>query len=262
MKLIARDLRRPFERALEFQRRTIELIADDVRPIDAGSVVRTPSLPQVWSLNHVRVTVPLALSEIVELADAELAGLSYRDVRIEFDSAGPELEQAFRAAGWMVEREVLMALRHEPRRRADTSAVAECSGEAMLEAMRSWFAEEPPEKSSEDLRQLVEYSHRESRAREDRLFAIMDGAGRRALAITKLRSAGAIAQLEDVYTLPAARGRGYARSLLTHVTALAREGGHELTFIVADDQDWPKLLYREIGFEPIGYTRTAHREVG
>ena len=28
--------------------------------------------------------------------------------------------------------------------------------------------------------------------------------------------------------------------------------GHELIFIVADDDDWPKDLYARLGFDPIG----------
>jgi hypothetical protein len=30
------------------------------------------------------------------------------------------------------------------------------------------------------------------------------------------------------------------------------DSGNDLTFLVADDDDWPKNLYAEIGFEPVG----------
>ena len=43
--------------------------------------------------------------------------------------------------------------------------------------------------------------------------------------------------------IPEARGRGYGRMLVTRGDRAGREGGHELTFIVADDNDWPKQLY-------------------
>jgi len=29
---------------------------------------------------------------------------------------------------------------------------------------------------------------------------------------------------------------------------------HDLTFLVADAHDWPKDLYRKLGFEPVGST--------
>jgi GNAT superfamily N-acetyltransferase len=257
MKVIAPEMNSSFQRALDFMRHTIKLTADDLRPIDGGCVVRTPSLPQVWSLNHVRLTKSLPLAEAVEIADEQLFDLPYRQLHLEHGHGGPQLELQFRAAGWKVEREVVMALRREPDRAAATEAVAECSEEAMLAVMARWFAEGPPATSPEAVGQLVDYSRRESRARDDRRFAILDVDGR-ASAVTKLRSTGPIAQLEDVYTAPEARGRGHARALLTYVTSLARSEGHELIFIVADDEDWPKLLYRKIGFDPIGYTRTTH----
>jgi hypothetical protein len=38
------------------------------------------------------------------------------------------------------------------------------------------------------------------------------------------------------------------------------ETGNELTFLVADDEDWPKQMYAGLGFEPVGrryeFTRT------
>ena len=67
-----------------------------------------------------------------------------------------------------------------------------------------------------------------------------------------LYSDGTVAQVEDVYTVPEERSRGYARRLVTKAAEVARADGHELVFIVADADDWPQRLYRQIGFEPIG----------
>jgi predicted GNAT family acetyltransferase len=61
-----------------------------------------------------------------------------------------------------------------------------------------------------------------------------------------------------VYTIPQARGRGYARALVSHAAAEAWKAEHELSFIVADDNNWPKQLYRRIGFEPLGRTWLLH----
>jgi predicted GNAT family acetyltransferase len=65
----------------------------------------------------------------------------------------------------------------------------------------------------------------------------------------------ASAWVEDVYTVPDARERGYARTLVTHATAIARSERKGLTFIIADDDDWPKNLYSRIGFERVGQMR-------
>ena len=65
--------------------------------------------------------------------------------------------------------------------------------------------------------------------------------------------------MEDVYTAPEARGRGYARALVCRAVELARSGGHDLVFITADDNDWPKLLYERLGFRPLGRVWQFHR---
>jgi len=126
--------------------------------------------------------------------------------------------------------------------------------------MRRWAAEEHPDiVAGVAVEQLDEYNRREGRLWKERRFGILGGDGT-PVAITKLRSDGTDAWVEDVYTVPEARGRGYARALVSHAADLARSAHYELTFIVADDNDWPKHLYEKIGFRPIGRTRTFHRE--
>ncbi len=85
----------------------------------------------------------------------------------------------------------------------------------------------------------------------ERSFGILDDTGA-PVALTKLRSRRGTAWVEDVYTAPEARRRGFARTLVTYATGLARSAGHELVFIIADDNDWPKHLYESIGFRPVG----------
>jgi ribosomal protein S18 acetylase RimI-like enzyme len=55
-----------------------------------------------------------------------------------------------------------------------------------------------------------------------------------------------------VGTLESHRGRGYARALILHAAAEARRAGAKLVFLVADDEDWPKELYRRLGFDELG----------
>jgi GNAT superfamily N-acetyltransferase len=246
-----------FEQALSFINRTTELAADHVQAIDQGIVVRSPSLPEVWSGNQLVLTEPLSLPEIRALADEHLSALPYRQVQILDQGAGAQLEQPFRAAGWRLERDVVMALRRGPDRIVDTGIVVEVDEDQTLELMRRWYLEGPPEIAADGMRQVIEYARREGRLRGDRRFGVMADAGGLA-AMTKLRSDGQITQLEDVYTVPEARGRGYARALLTHAIACAREQPHELIFIVADDNGWPKHLYNRLGFEAVGHTWVVH----
>jgi GNAT superfamily N-acetyltransferase len=234
----------------------IAATADTIRSIDAGIVACTPSLPLVWAVNQLRVDKALTFEELVDLADEEMAGFDYRHIAVEHQQAGPGLEQAFRTAGWKVERDVLMILSGSAGP-ADTSVVEAAGEDEVLEVMRHWYEEAEPAPS--EIEQLVAYGRREARTLGDRLLGIRSGDGR-LVAITKLRSDGASAQVEDVYTLPEARGRGFARALISRATELAREGGHELVFIVADDADWPKLLYGRLGFQSAGHLWHFHRD--
>jgi ribosomal protein S18 acetylase RimI-like enzyme len=61
------------------------------------------------------------------------------------------------------------------------------------------------------------------------------------------------AQVEDVGTLPEHRGRGYATAVVLAAIAAARADGAEFVFLVADLDDWPKELYRKLGFDELGY---------
>ncbi|MDP9393173.1 MAG: GNAT family N-acetyltransferase, partial [Actinomycetota bacterium] len=68
-----------------------------------------------------------------------------------------------------------------------------------------------------------------------------------------------VAQVEEVATEPAARGRGLASALVVEAVRRARSAGAELVFLVAEADDWPEKLYRRLGFSDVGritsYTR-------
>lgn len=236
-------------RVLTFLRANLARTADELRPIAEGCVVSSPSLPAVWSVNHVRVAVPLAFQSIVELADEQMRRCRYLQVLLENQDAGPALEAEFRGASWKTERELLMALSAPPDREVDTSIVIDAGEAEAAEVMRRWYGED--ELDPRALAQLVDFSRRESRACGDRLLGVRSSDGR-LVAVSKLRGDGRTAQVEDVYTTPEARGRGFGRALVTRAVELARDAGHDLIFITADDNDWPKELYARIGFRPLG----------
>jgi GNAT superfamily N-acetyltransferase len=200
-----------------------------------------------------------AAADVLALSEANQPHVPFRHVVAEGDAGSRPLEDPFRAAGWTVDKELVMALTEGPDREVDTRAVIDLSEEQMLALMRRWLIEERPGTSADRLDQVEEYNRREGRLWRERRLGLLDSGGAPA-AVTKLRSDGTTAWVEDVYTVPEARGRGYARVLVGHAAELARSSGHELTFIIADDNDWPKHLYARIGFRPIGLIRTFHRD--
>jgi GNAT superfamily N-acetyltransferase len=240
-------------------RRTLELAGEEKRPVPGGWVIRTPSLPADWHLNHIHLAEAVTRRDAVRLAREHLDGLPYRHLEVEEGAGAEQLVRALRADGWEVVPEVIMALLTPPESATDGAHVVEQDEERMLALMRRWIVEdERPDPDA--LAEHVESCRRRARASGERHFGIENGA-RELVSMTNLRTSGAIAQVENVYTAPEVRGRGYARTLVTHVTRLAADAGHELTFITADANDWPKDLYARLGFEPIGRTWLAHRRV-
>ena len=84
-----------------------------------------------------------------------------------------------------------------------------------------------------------------------RYFAVLLGG--EVVSYTDLYQDGPDAQIEDVGTLQEHREHGYASAVVLAAIAEAREDGAEFVFLVADLEDWPKELYRRLGFDELGY---------
>jgi GNAT superfamily N-acetyltransferase len=249
-----------FERASAFHTRALELTADTVQEIDVGWVVLTPSLPEVWSLNQLLLAKPIQWTTALQRAEEHLATVPYRHLLADDDGLGRALEASLRRNGFKVERELVMAIAggtHASPGRAHR--IIEPDEPAMIELERRWLLEDD-RTTADGLDQLIEAALREGRAFGERRFGIAGDEGD-LVALTKLRSHGHTAQVEDVYTAPEARRRGFASTLVAHAVTQAQEAGHDLIFIVADDRDWPKQLYARLGFKPVGRRWTFHRAV-
>jgi GNAT superfamily N-acetyltransferase len=246
--------------ALEFQRGTLERTADRMWAIDGGRVALTPSLPTVYIANTVELTGRVTYHQAVAVTEEQMRDLPYRQLTIDDAATARQLEPSFVADGWTVDRDLVMALARPLDREVDTADVRECDEREISRLMAEWISKKPSIERHE-VDQVVEFTRREARARNARELGVLadDGA---VVAITKLYSDGTIAQVEDVYTSPAWRGRGYSRALIARAIAIAQDGGHELVFTCADDEGWPKQLYAKLGFDPVGRIMRFHRDVG
>ena len=83
-----------------------------------AAVVRTPSLPQVWVLNHLRLSGSTAYAQAVGLAEEHLGDLPYRQLVVEHEDSARRLQQPLRADGWTFDRDVLMVLAQAGRPRS------------------------------------------------------------------------------------------------------------------------------------------------
>lgn len=64
-----------------------------------------------------------------------------------------------------------------------------------------------------------------------------------------------LGMVEDLFTLPAHRGRGIASALIAHCVAHVRARGADAVFLGAHITERPKKLYAKLGFAPLFLTR-------
>ncbi len=247
---------------------TARALAGIVTELPEGWVAHTPRLSQVWALNQLRLKSAVGARRVLQLAEEHQADLPYRHLVIEDEGTVAELAAGVApAVGWHHERLALMVLGpDQPGSAPGLEASSGTGGAAVTELTQAeadqlswcWLEEDFPSAGPDVLAELRECSHLEARMWAERRLGVRDGGGR-AVAMLKLRRHGVMAWIEDVYTLPAHRGQGYARSLLSQGIGLLASGRPDMVFIVADDNDWPKDLYRDVGFRPVGPFWQVHR---
>jgi GNAT superfamily N-acetyltransferase len=230
----------------------------------AGRVERLPwgvalfadGLPDVWDLNVVWVdAVPPGLSADALAAGIErvqgAAGLSHRQAVLPDEAGGARLAPRISSLGWSVKRHLLMVHRRPPDRLADLTCVRE-AGEPVIRALTEASLRQDSSGLSEDtIRQLG--ATKGLAAAAGARFFVAD-AGGVAASGCDLYTDGRVAQIEAVLTLDEHRNRGLASAVVLEAVAEARAGGHDLVFLQAEEDDWPKLLYGRLGFDPVGCT--------
>jgi GNAT superfamily N-acetyltransferase len=219
-----------------------------------GPVFLHERLSKVWSLNYLLAERDLDDASATELAaEAERvlgnAGISHRKIELWNEGAARRLEPGFRTLGWAVERDLVMAHRRSPDRETETAAVEEVSADELADTWAEGTRSEPWGKDEEVVRQLVERKYVYAAAGARFIAARAEG---RIGSSCELYSDGATAQIEAVMTLPELRNRGLARAVVSRALAESSAAGHDLTFLLADDGDWPKQLYGKLGFDTIG----------
>jgi ribosomal protein S18 acetylase RimI-like enzyme len=245
-----------FERAFALMDQIDERVADRIDPTPHGELVVSRRLFHVHDENFLRIRDPRDAGAEELAAEAEAAQGRYPEVRhrrvnLRGAEASERLEPGFRVLGWAPQRFVLMVRRREPDREPDVP-VREVDAPALRTAWAEGSRSFVPD--GEVIEQIVAHHVAIGRAIPTRYFAVEAAGG--VAAYCELYSWDGVGQVENVVTLPQFRNRGFARALVVRATDESLADGHEVTFLVADADDWPYRLYEKLGFEIEGrYTR-------
>ena len=228
--------------------------ATTLTPFRYGTAVFNSDFPHSWMNNFLRVdrarpnVQAAALAEEADRLHGE-AGHSHRAIVIEEEETGTRLRAGLEERGYKTERNVIMVHRRPPDRIAETSVVEEVDFPRLRPMLEEYYRAEPYGDDEEVVRQLVERGRLTEAVVNVRHFGV--SADGRVVSSSDLYTAGRTAQVEDVTTLEPYRGRGYARATVTRALEEARG---DLVFLYADEDDWPKELYRKLGFERLALT--------
>lgn len=231
--------------------REVDMAGTETVESPLGIGVLTPELPLRHDSNYVLIDRAADAAEAIAEADRILggAGRDFRTINTFDEEVGERLYPQFQALGWQMQRHLFMVQRRAPAKHADLSIVREV-GQSALRPGRKRAILSYPWGTPELAEQLLDSKLLIARRADTRFFGV-EIAGE-IVAWTDLYVAQGVGQVEDVATLPEHRKKGYATAVVLRAVEEARRAGADLVFLVADDEDWPKALYRKLGFDPVG----------
>jgi ribosomal protein S18 acetylase RimI-like enzyme len=240
-------------RALAFIRGIQDRTATERKVFPFGVAFRRPDLPLIWDLNFVRVEeLPPGTSAARLAADADRVhadGVAHRKVVIHGEHTAARLAPEFRELGWRMHRNLVMALR-ELRPPEHAHDVVEVERASIRASEREFLLGEDRTTGNDAVEQILAISALTERAVSVRSFATLDAGN--ATSWCELYSDGQTAQIESVCTLRPRRSQGLAGAVVTTAVRAALDAGHDLVFLLVDEDEGPVELYDRLGFEGIG----------
>jgi ribosomal protein S18 acetylase RimI-like enzyme len=185
------------------------------------------------------------------------AGLSHRRIDVLSAELADRMEPALSAAGYARSDEIVMRLDHRPAARPASGPVVELDLDRRASAAEASWRDEQPDWRPEVSHQLGERIRATAGVLDATFLAVVEGD--RVLARTDLLMRAGVAQVEEVMTEPAGRNQGFGSALVSEAVSRADAAGADLTFLVADADDWPAQWYTRLGFVELFATASFSR---
>ncbi len=240
------------ERILDFERDLLRRTTLRTEPFAWGTAYLDERFPLRWDSNLLWAEGPLQRARAAELAaecDRVLGGLGlgHRNLVLDDEDAGRRVAAGLAGLGYTWDRVVTMVRRREPDRGGELP-VEEVDVDTYIPIVADALRPEPYATSEEVVRQLADHRRVLAEAGARFFVAYVEGVP---ASRCELYPGEGVAQVEDVGTVEAFRGRGLGRAVVLRALAEARARGAGLVFLNADDEDWPKDFYGRLGFDPI-----------
>jgi len=176
--------------------------------------------------------------------DRLFADLAIRHVLVTDAQAAERVRPGFLAGGYREGVLVTMVLRRPPDREPPPADLVEIGAAELRPAVEAYVRGGPRDEEAQGELCLLKEELERNGVRF--LAALVEGdvAG-----WCEVRRSEAGGQVEDVVVLEPFRGRGLARALVCEGVERLRRDGCDPIFVVADDNDTVKDLYRRLGFD-------------
>jgi ribosomal protein S18 acetylase RimI-like enzyme len=220
-----------------------------VRPVGLGILHRNERFPHLYWQNFLSVDPARELSAEVLIAEAGrlFADLPIRHVLVADGQAAERLRPGFLEGGYQEAVLVTMLLARPPDRDPPAVDLVEL-GAAELGPTVEAYVRGGPGAEEESVRagELCRVKDELGRNGVRFLAALVEGEVAGWCEVRRYEAGG---QVEDVVVLEPFRGRGLARALICGAVERLRGDGCDPIFVVADDKDTVKDLYRRLGFD-------------
>jgi ribosomal protein S18 acetylase RimI-like enzyme len=245
----------PFERIWAFDRRLQERGAPRVQQFDRGVAVYDDTLPRVYDANFLFFDFAvegLTVAEAERLAESLQGDLRHRKVVL--PEGGAEVARGLVSRGWSVSRVASLEYAGPLERDGAHAARAELVDPRAVRGAR----EEALVGRDADLqRQVANYTENLALRCDGRVFGAFEHG--EVGAFCAYFEHDGTGEIDEVTTLERLRRRGLGTAVVEAALMTSLAAGNDLTFLNADEDDWPMRWYERLGFRKVGRRFEVYR---
>jgi GNAT superfamily N-acetyltransferase len=234
-------------------------LGNEAYPLLGATFVRSRENPDIYDANHVQYAYPSTREEedaLLGAVDREYAHANHRRFDVDYRTP-PEFAARLVIEGYERTDALLLLLEGELQgppppaheiRPLETEADWEAYWELMLLDWRE-HQERAKDKAGDDVARGMYEAHR--RKVPPVQYFLAYARGKPVAFFNSWAGVDGVGQVEDLFTHPKHRKKGFARALIHHCVADARAKGAGPLVIAADPTDTPKLIYASMGWRPV-----------